>query len=283
MKRGFYFVILIALLMFLTPFTVQASILPTSSIELQIKGIEGEYKIELLIEALLPNQDVIDELKSQWEDAPHPIPSVLFELSVDGYISKTLYGSYAYDQETNQNTHVFRNLVKQDYRVILIWSDESYVVSPILSSLLYNAKMTWDLTGVVLTSNLTSAGTIKEIFPIWQIILDFFIRISVPLAVTMLVLFAFRYQKSKNYQLVLIVNVITQMLLAVALLIVHYLFAPGIGEYLILFFSYFFIVLIHSFIYTRKLEEQNKTMGYAIWYAFIGNILAIIVALFLVG
>lgn len=283
MKKICIFVFVSIIIGFIPFMTVRADFGPKSSVTIDIIGVDQPYFFELLYADTLPiESDRMDAyLYAQEYNVTQPFfPEMIKDFSEDGFISSLLYrGRPTVPNILGTNTFRYTYVPPNTFKLILIFEDETYVTSPIITTQLFNSQVTWDLTGIDLSYTQMSVGDLDEIIPVYQMTSDLLLRIIITIGVELLVLLAFKYRLKKSYLLVLFVNLVTQTALTAFMFSMRYFFMPFFGEIFGLTVGEFFVFLIEAIIFMRFLREKSTKR--ALGYAILANLASLVVGFIL--
>ena len=274
----------ILIILSIIPFlTVRADFGPKSAVTIDIIGVDQPYFFELLYEDELPeDQERLEAYQSSLYNyyiTQSFFPEMIKDISIDGFISSMLYRGRPTIPTVMGDTFRYTYVPPQTFKLILIFEDDTYVTSPVITTKLFNSHVTWDLSSVDLSYTQNDVGLIEEIIPIYHMTSDLLIRILVTIAVELFVLFLFKYRLKRSYLLVLGINAITQTVLTVFMFLMRYFFMPFFGEIFALTVGEFFIFLIEAVIFMRFLREKKTKRAFG--YTIIANLASLVVGFIL--
>ncbi len=272
MKKSIIFTLIVTLLLTVPFFNVSADIGPKRTLDVEVIGVDKPYYIELLMQAELPNESELDELRTYIDES---YPEMFYHFSFEGYVSSNLILPWgAWHQNTKENYYVYSYNPPQEFKIMLLFEDGNYVISRRMETKLFNSKVIFDLTGVTLAENQTHVGKITEIFPTQTMTLELILRIIGTIFIEILVLFLFGYVLKRSYKLIAFVNLGTQVTITAFLFLFKYFIYPTFGEFYVLFLGEALIFLIETLIYRRYLTEKTKTR--AMVYALVANTITLL-------
>lgn len=258
---------------------------PTATIH--IKGVDVPYDFELLIsydgDVPILDDEAMYKLEAYYK-AYYPIDVLNGYQDQDGYAARTLYsgGAPASLQLIDSNTiHVGYFSAPRTFKILLILEDDVFIVSKVIHRKMFTSKMTFDLTGVDLSTSKSNVGTLTEEIPLLEFSGKYILRILLTIGVELLVLLAFMYTSKKSFILVGLVNFFTQSALTAAMVVAYYFWAAEIGLIVTLVLGEIIVFSIEMVIYAIKLDE--KTRKHAILYGFIANLATLLLAIFTLG
>lgn len=143
-------------------------------------------------------------------------------------------------------------------------SDASFMVSDVYEQYAFSSYYTVDLSrdGIILVN---SYDYVRE--TIYLII-----RIIVTIILEILVAILFRIKGKRNYIIIIITNVVTQVLLNVGLNVVTYFNSFFIFEFLLLLFAECIVFVVEFLIYMFTLKDTSNSK--AVLYALAANVLS---------
>lgn len=275
--------IFILMAMSLFPFiTSNADFGPKSAVTIDIIGVDQPYFFELLFEGELPIESYrLEAYQSALEhvNAQPYFPEMLKDFSEDGFISSLIYRGRPTVPILMGDTFKYTYVPPQTFKLILIFEDDTYVTSPIITTKLFNSHVIWDLTSVDLLYTQSDVGIIEEIIPFSQMTSDLLIRILVTIAIELLVLFLFKYRLKRSYLLVFGVNAVTQTALTLFMFLMRYFFMPFFGEIFALTVGEFFVFLIEAVVFMTFLKEKKTKRAFG--YTIVANLASLIVGFIL--
>ncbi len=143
-------------------------------------------------------------------------------------------------------------------------SDASFMVSDVYEQYAFSSYYTVDLSrdGIILVNSYDYAR--ETIYLI--------IRIIVTIILEILVAILFRIKGKRNYIIIIITNVVTQVLLNVGLNVVTYFNSFFIFEFLLLLFAECIVFVVEFLIYMFTLKDTSNSK--AVLYALAANVLS---------
>ncbi|MDY0074349.1 MAG: hypothetical protein WC992_02030 [Acholeplasmataceae bacterium] len=275
MKKIVLLILLTSFIWLLPAFIVQADIGPKRTLEVEIIGVEKDYHIELLMQGDLPEGDELAEIQANLEDQYDHFPEILYTFDSGGYVASNLVLPWgAWHQNTKENYYFYGYNPPSDFKVMLIFDDDHYVISRAIETTLFNSKVTFDVTGVNLELDQQHVGRINEVFPVRTMTLELVLRILGTIFIEILVLFLFGYIQKNSYRLIIVINLITQIVITGFMFAAKYFIFPVIGELFVLIVGEAMIFLSEIIIYRFYLVERTKNR--AMLYALIANLISLI-------
>lgn len=265
--------------------TVSADVGPKASAEVTIIGIEGEYWFELLIPVRF---NVEDRELEDWQmyieynyyKDDYPERLVYFQ-DDDGYAACTFYyGPPCNYRQTGEHSYRMTYFsAPRVFKVAIVTEDDVLIVSESINRKMFHASFTFDLTGVDLTQDQFGVGEVSEELPITEAVSSFFLRVVLTVGIELIVLALFMYRKATSFKLVGVVNLISQTLLTLGILLGYY-FASMFGAIAIFIIGEIFVFTFEIVLYSIKLKE--KTVMRAVIYGFVANAITFITTILIV-
>lgn len=266
---------------------VKADFGPKPSMTVEVIGMNEPYHFALLMQnsghngfGVLDQTEFENQIFYSYYDTPN-YPAVLngFE-DQDGYISFSLYTFMPHgvsQPSDNPNEFYTGYHPPQTFKIALVTSDNTIIISKVIEKTLYDAKFTFDVTSGNVESMTAGGvyqdiGVAKEIFPGIKMILEFLFTVLMTLLIELGVLWIFNYRDKYSFKLVTIVNVITQSILYGIIVVVSNFRDPLFTPMIILFLGEIAVLIIEISAYGVYLRE--KTKGIAILYAIIANLIS---------
>lgn len=258
---------------------------PTATIH--IKGVDVPYDFELLIsydgDVPILDDEAMYKLEAYYK-ADYPIDVLNGYQDQDGYAARTLYngGAPASLQLIDSNTiHVGYFSAPRTFKILLILEDDVFIVSKVIHRKMFTSKMTFDLTGVDLSTSKSNVGTLTEEIPLLEFSGKYILRILLTIGVELLVLLAFMYRDKKDFIFVGIVNFVTQSALTIAMVVGYYFWAAEVGLIITLVLGEITVFTIEMVVYGYKLDKQSRSKAYL--YGFTANVITLMLTIFTLG
>lgn len=275
MKKGLVLIILMMSLLLFPTFFVRADFGPKRTLDLEIIGVDQDYHLELLMPGTLPEGDMLSSIQEVIEEDDPNFPNMLYTFESEGYVSANLILPWgAWYQNPSEHYYIYSYNPPSNFKIMLIFDDDHYIISRPIETSLFNSKVTFDVTGVDLSIDQMNVGRVREIFPIRTMSIELALRIVGTIFIEIIVLFLFGYIKKKSFSLVVFVNLVTQILLTGFMFAAKYFIFPVIGEIFVLIVGEAMIFLSEIIIYRFYLTERSKNR--AMLYALIANTVALI-------
>lgn len=275
MKKALIFILLLISFIFISDFEVRAEVLPYQSVSVTIKGVDKPYKLELLYKDKLPS-DKEKELMyiNYYNRFGETVPLFYKNFTDEGYIIASFYrGRDTFPTQRSDHNYLYPYLPPRTFKLMLLFEDDTYITSNVVSTKLFNAQVTWDLSNLNLDETQTNIGIIKEIIPRSKMSIDFLSRIIFVVILEVFILFLFRYRLKESFLLVLLTNIITQTFFAIYMFKARYYTGPYLGEYVEIIANGFLLIIIEGILYGLFLNE--KSFNRAFFYNLTANIAAI--------
>lgn len=231
MKNGRHLFLSLFLILFIlasVPLVKADGILPKPTIDLLVKGIEGEYYVEMLYDSgshsnsprILPETEYQDAVDTWYyrDDFPSQLNGFADE---DGFISHTLYNSFPHP-ETLKQSAFGTTMIHYGYyplltfKIAIVTADSKILISREITRQSSYAKVTFDLSGVSLDSSQTDIGNLYEnnavqiaedfgpYTPFWQ----FLAAYGIAFFFELLLLYMLGYRKPSSFLLMMTLNFI---------------------------------------------------------------------------
>ena len=260
---------IIFLSIFIIPFqSVNADLGPKRTLDVRITGVNQPYFLDLLVE-----DQINDDLTNIQEQYP-TLPLMIWTFEEDGFISNIIAAPWGRPMIRIGENHYRDNYyAPQRFKLILIFEDNTYVTSDIISTKLFNSRITWDLSEVDLSSVHIGVGDVTEEWPIAYMSIDLFVRIVLTILIEIAVLYAFGYRLKNSYKLVLYMNLVTQTILTGFVIAMRYFYLPFLGELFVLIVGEILIFIIEITLFVFFLREFTKKK--AALYGFVANLISL--------
>lgn len=244
---------------------VNADMGPKPASYITIKGIEGDYVACFAAQnAFGPNIDYEMWLEYQDESWTQEYNPIMEYKDEEGF--KWIERYYTCRDESKIS---FTYYCPDIYKIVIYQNDELYMATEALEMYAYATYYEIDFS----TSTINTPKDIKvtNTYDYLGEILGLLFRIVATLAIEIGVFYLFRLYTKRNLNVVLIINLITQIFLNVAVNVINY--TSGILSAILLLFLLEFIILIVEFIsYQILLKDKNRFL--IILYPIIANLLS---------
>lgn len=244
---------------------VNADMGPKPASYITIKGIEGDYVACFAAQnAFGPNIDYemwLEYQEESWTQEYNPIMEYKDE---EGF--KWIERYYTCRDECKIS---FTYYCPDIYKIVIYQNDELYMATEALEMYAYATYYEIDFsTGTI---NTPKDIKVTNTYDYLGETLGLLFRIVATLAIEIGVFYLFRLYTKKNLNVVLIINLITQIFLNVAVNVMNY--TSGIISAILLLFALELIILIIEFIaYQILLKDKNRFL--IILYPIIANLLS---------
>ncbi len=266
--------------------TVSADIGPKASAEVHIIGVEGDYYFELLIlyRGQVSNEvpDYFDDiLRYEYYRESYPERLVSYQ-DDEGFAACTLYyGPPCYYRQLDEHRYKMTYFsAPRVFKVAIVTEDDVLIVSESIERRMFEARFIFDVRGVDLTEDQFGVGQLTEELPVSQAISGFFLRLILTIGIELGILALFMYRKKASYQLVGLVNLISQTLLSLGVMVGYY-FGSMFGAIAIILIGEVLVFSFEIVIYAHRLKE--KSLRRAIVYGFIANTVTFITTFLLLA
>lgn len=244
---------------------VYADMGPKPASYITIKGIEGDYVACFAAQnAFGPNIDYEMWLEYQDESWTQEYNPIMKYKDEEGF--KWIERYYTCHDESKIS---FTYYCPDIYKIVIYQNDELYKATEALEMYAYATYYEIDFsTGTI---NTPKDIKVTNTYDYLGETLGLLFRIVATLAIEIGVFYLFRLYTKRNLNVVLIINLITQIFLNVAVNVINY--TSGILSAILLLFLLEFIILIVEFIaYQILLKDKNRFL--IILYPIIANLLS---------
>ena len=244
---------------------VNADMGPKPASYITIKGIEGDYVACFAAQnAFGPNIDYEMWLEYQDESWTQEYNPIMEYKDEEGF--KWIERYYTCHDESKIS---FTYYCPDIYKIVIYQNDELYMATEALEMYAYATYYEIDFsTGTI---NTPKDIKVTNTYDYLGETLGLLFRIVATLAIEIGVFYLFRLYTKRNLNVVLIINLITQIFLNVAVNVINY--TSGILSAILLLFLLEFIILIVEFIsYQILLKDKNRFL--IILYPIIANLLS---------
>ncbi|MDD3712755.1 MAG: hypothetical protein PHZ28_04620 [Candidatus Izemoplasmatales bacterium] len=278
---------------FISSFNADMGPKPTATIK--VIGIEEPYYFDILFYVANHEIDVLTETEVaeqiEYYYYADEYPDILNGYKDnDNYASYTLYRDIPHGVSNPSPNTFFLGYAypPQEFKIALVMESGEVLISDIIKRDLFTAEFVYDLTDYDISSeqpvlidgvNVYQTGSdyVREIIPWKNIVLQFVLTVFFTLLIEVGLLALMMYKLKNSYKLVLIVNVITQSILHISL-ILGTLFASLFGFIGVFVIGELIVFILEIILYAKFLKEQSKLR--AILYAFLANIASLVIGLF---
>lgn len=272
MKKRSLFILLLLVLCML-PMAVSADVGPKPSITVNAINMPGgECYMDLLVEVDTPNETDPDFLKSEYNQ---DMIQFLSSYHKDGWSAaitnreRIIFNDIKCEVSGGKSVKNFGYMPPDRFKIIVISSTGEFKVSNIIERKAFNSTIDFDY----------SSGEAKENSVMSSTLLQFLISCLLTLLIESLILIAFKFSFKKYWILVLLVNILTQILLAFAISLTMY--AAGLfGAIFAYMLAEFAIFILETAIYGVTLKQHK--VGRRILYALTANIVSFIAGFFII-
>lgn len=278
MKKLMIFLLILSIFILLPLNQVHADTGPRPTLEIEVRGIEKPYYIDLMVTGEA-DQEKINQIREVMQtDGSYYgriIPESLFFVRSEDDVPAILTSkSPSYYRLTMEGEHLFTLNVPQRFRVLILFEDGHFLTSKIIEPTLFNTKILVSMNNVDTSLTQSNVGSVKEIFPVSTMVFDLSLRILGTIVIEFLVLVLFGYFEKKSYLLVMYVNLFTQVTLTMFLFVTKFYFSPVLGELIVLFVGEAFIFALEILVYRKYLKEHGKSR--AALYGLIANTVSLL-------
>lgn len=263
-----------------------ADVGPKPTADILVIGIEKDFYFDVLIEIsgdveTLSSSLVTEMIEFNYYQNDYPSHLLNGYQDEDGFASRTLYDYPAsivrFDTEKNEFHLGYFNAPKV-FKIVIILEDDTMIVSDVIHRQLFNSNMTYDLTGVDLSSNQFGVGKVEENIPYNDYTLSLILRVIVTILVELFILWLFKYRNLNSYKITGLTNFITQTLLSLGLVLGYYFWGSFFGLFAVLIIGEFLVFVAEIAVYAMFLKEKGH--GRAVLYGFVANLVTLILTIF---
>lgn len=276
------FACLITLVFITTSQTVSADIGPKAGVTVTVEGVQGDYAFELLyyinpsrqtsintnIERFLEARDDEDYTNLYYRD--HYPDAFVYYSDDENYFPFSVHIMYGpgWMRQTDEHTYHMGYNAPRELKFAIYTEDDVLIVSEAVERVAFDAHYTWDLSDVDLSQQQSDAGVISSDETIALSVLEFFIRVIFTVLIELGILALFKYKKKNSFKLVGIVNIITQSLLSIFVVVTFYRFG-SLSAILTLILGEAIVFFSESLFYVLFLREKSKVRAFI--YALVAN------------
>lgn len=254
-------ILLMALVIMITSnITVNADMGPKPSIFIDIVGIEGEYVAAFAAKkANGPNYDYEHWLKDgKTNPEYHPIMEYKDQ---EGFKWITRY----YKCDGNSEIR-FTYYAPSEFKIIIYKDNELYKVTEAKKMYAFRTYFKIDFSKEDIK--------IKNTYPYYKEVLEFILRLAITLAVEIGLYFLFRLHTKRNFKIVMIVNIATQLLLNIIINLSTF-YQGELYALIILILCELVIFIVEPIIYMIFMRKKNKLL--IALYGILANILTFVI------
>jgi len=297
MKKTLFTLLLLTLFVVSLP-SVSADMGPKPSLVITIKGVtQDTYRLDLLSEEVDESAVITDSIELvDWYSYFDEYPEELLDFQSDGLYSYTIYRGIGTIRQTNNDVdsqeYQMNYYPPETFKIVLYMDDGSIIVSQQVVRIMFDSVMTWDLTGVDVTTDSNDLGDISgnvgigtpdnyegQTALVWNTVWRTLVRVILTAGIELSILLLFKYHEKRSYVVVGITNAITQTILS-ALVVISTINGGVFGGLFALIFLEILVVFTEGIVYFFFLKEKGE--GRALFYALVANAATIIVGFFLV-
>lgn len=296
MKRNKIFVILFMTIILLSgAFQLRADMGPKPTSEIEIIGIEEPYYFDLLVEkseetvTILTQTEITDHIEYDYYNDVFPEMLNGYR-DEDGFASYTLYTSVPHtirQDENNSNIFTIGYFVAPAvFKIAIVTEAGDMFVSKIIYKQNFNAYFTFDITyGLAVEPNpdhiYNDYGNVTEVIPYKAMLLQTLICVAGTLIIEIGLLFAFGYRTKDSYKKAILINVLTQSVLAYMIAYGYVFWSNIFGALGVLFVGEIIVFITEIVLYRNILNEKSKSK--ATVYAFVANFASLIFGFLSIG
>jgi len=245
------------------PSVVNADMGPKPASYVTIKGIEGDYVACFAAkEAGGPNIDY--ETWLEYKDYPEEYNPIMEYKDDEGFKWITRYYMCNGEEEIS-----FTYYCPSVYKIVIYQNNEFLIATDALEMYAYSTYYEIDFSSgtIVSKDNIKVTNT----YDYFKEISNLVIRVILTLAIEIGIFYLFRLYTKRNFYVVLIVNLLTQIFLNVTVNVTLYT-SGSLSAMLLLFSLEFIILLIELIAYQMLLKDKKRWV--IIIYSLVANILS---------
>ena len=232
----------------LQPKVAYADMGPKPASYITIKGVEGEYVACFAAKSASgPNYDYDNWLKNDYKYVDYN--PIMEYKDADGFRWITRY--YECEGETEIS---FTYYCPSEYKIVIYQNGELLIATKPLEMYAFSTYYEIDFSNATVTT--PEQIQVKSSYDYLGEILNLLVRIILTLGIEIGLFYLFRLYTKRNFTVVLVVNLITQIFLNVAVNVVH--FTSGALSAMLLLVALEFAILIVVFIAYQILFKDKK-------------------------
>lgn len=285
--------ILLTLTLITVPF-VKANSGPPVNVEITITNFDVDFSFDFLILRDTPPteaeisaaQTLITEKKHYPFDNSYFNEDYALYQDSEGYISGMLYSdiNYFYLNTFNPDKYYAQAWmnVPREFKILLYTSEGKIITSELITMSQFDFRLTYDLTGVDMSTNQTNVGTISGfIGNPWKNIttwVNFLLRLTLTLFIEIAILALFQFKKKWTFYKIILLNIFTQIVLNIVIISVFYLSYDNSYSFVFTFIVGEILVFLVEGIFTVLFIKEKRTW-IKMTYSFTANAVSLIVGL----
>lgn len=258
-------VLLLTLILFIfvsTSITVNADMGPKPAIYIDIVGIEGDYVAAFASKKVSgPNFDYESWLK--YEDHRVEYHPIMEYKDDEGYKWMTKYYECNGDSEIK-----FTYYAPSEFKLVIYKDNELYKVTEATEMYAFRSYFKIDF--------FKEEIKIKNTYPYYKEVIEFILRLAITLAIEIGLYFLFRLHTKRNFKIVMIVNIATQLLLNIIINLGTF-YQGELYALIILILCEMAIFILEPIIYIILMRKKNKLL--IALYGIIANVLSFAIGL----
>lgn len=278
--------VLILVLMVISAPTTHADMGPKPYATVDVVGQRGSYDLDILIK-ISHEVSAVEDLENYYRIDQHyagsEYPSVLNGYQdTEGYASMTLYsGPPRYTDRDYNSFHLGYFGAPQHFKIALVFDGDVIITSEAVDRRMFNAHFIYDVSDVDLTHSQEGVGEVSESIPRAQMTTDFFIRLVLTVALELGVLALFGYRHLKSFLLGGGVNLVSQSILSILMVIAYYFWGGMLAAILTLALGEMIVIVSEIIIYGKFLKEHGRLR--AVLYGLCANAASLAFGFFLLS
>lgn len=288
--KGFLVFILLIVLFCFFPI-IKADMFPKPTTLVKVIGMEEIFYFDLLFysettpKILDLNSDEVHELiENNYYLDYYPITPLNGYQDDEGFISYTLYKSIPHIirmTENSVNSKVFKMgyySPPKTFKIVIYTENEILLVSDKITTHLYHAEVTLDLTNVDKTVNTENVSEVTIHQKIETIFFNFLYRIILTVIVELAIFWIFGYRHKNLYVIVVLFNLFTQSILSLMMILGYYYWGAEFGAVSLLIIGEVFVLMTETIGFQLKIRPVNKSR--LVFYAIVANVITFMISFF---
>ncbi|MCK4551650.1 MAG: hypothetical protein KAU02_01940 [Tenericutes bacterium] len=297
-QRSVIVIFLFALFSVMGVMVVGANSGPPSNVQIQVINNEVDFNFDLLIDNnSLLSQNQIDQAliriasgdyDYEYNDTAFLIYMASYQDS-EGFVSNLLYGNpefyrtYDYDDDRGYIATMYLNVPKE-FKALLYTDTEVIITSELIIMSQFDFRLTFDLVDVDMSINQNNVGVVSGyIGNPWGNLttwVNFLLRLILTLGIELGVLYLFGFKKKSTYIFVTLMNVVSQILLNIALIAAFYNNPSGGYNYIFTFIIGEFVVFTLELVIISIFVKEHRLFK-KIEYSLCANTASLVIGLLL--
>ena len=248
LSRALLLILTVAVVFSLSYVPVFADVGPKPSITITIKNPPAETYYVALIYKHEPSHwfDGQDELNNEEQE----IREYFENYYVDGYSLFESPVGYNIKRSNSEGKYEFYYMVPDTFKVLIVTSDGKEYVSNEITTIAFDAECVYDVSAGVLRENVITVRNVAKVS------IRFFICFVLTVAMEAFAMLIFSLTYHKNFDHLLIINLITQILLNVVTIVT---LKTNMGQLMMIIWlaTEIAIIIIEAAYYCKRLQHKD--------------------------